>query len=82
MKLPLRSRPGRRLYSIALAICLAPITSVCALAGSCKLGRIVEFPITMMNLRPLMSAKINDNEVHFLLDSGAFYSIISQASGL
>ena len=80
MNVPLRSRPGGRLYLVALAIFLAPITSVPALAGSCKLGKIVEFPITMMNLRPLMTAKINANDVHFLLDSGAFYSVISQAS--
>jgi len=80
MNLALRSRPASRLYLAALAIFLAPLTSLPALAGSCKLGRIVEFPITMTNLRPLMSAKINDSDVHFLLDSGAFYSVLSQAS--
>jgi tetratricopeptide (TPR) repeat protein len=40
----------------------------------------VEFPIAMTNLRPLMTAKVNGTEVHFLVDSGAFFSIISPAS--
>ncbi len=34
----------------------------------------------MTNLRPLMTAKINDADVQFLVDSGAFYSMISAAS--
>ncbi len=51
-----------------------------AFAGSCRLGKIAEFPITMTNLRPLMTAKINDTDAHFLVDSGAFYSMISPAS--
>ena len=34
----------------------------------------------MANLRPLMTAKINDTDVQFVVDSGAFYSMISPAS--
>ncbi len=60
---------------VGILIAAAP-----AFAGSCSLGKMAEFPITMTNLRPLMTAKINDSEVQFLVDSGAFYSILSPAS--
>jgi tetratricopeptide (TPR) repeat protein len=46
----------------------------------CKLGKMAEFPITMRGLRPLMTAGINGTDVQFMVDSGAFYSIISPAS--
>ena len=41
---------------------------------------MAEIPITMSDLRPLMTAKINDTDVRFLVDSGAFYSMLSGAS--
>jgi tetratricopeptide (TPR) repeat protein/predicted aspartyl protease len=41
---------------------------------------MAELPVTMSNLRPLVTAKINDDEVKFLADSGAFYSMISTAA--
>ncbi len=46
----------------------------------CKLGKMAEFPITMRGQRPLMTAGINGTDVQFLVDSGAFYSLISPAS--
>jgi tetratricopeptide (TPR) repeat protein/predicted aspartyl protease len=48
--------------------------------AKCKLGEIGRFPITMSDLRPMVSAKINGTDVRFSLDSGAFYSMISPAS--
>jgi len=55
---------------------------ICAVPApaACKLVKIAEFPITMTNLRPLMTAKINDRDVQFLVDSGAFYSMLTGAS--
>jgi tetratricopeptide (TPR) repeat protein/predicted aspartyl protease len=49
-------------------------------AGQCMFGKIVEFPITMVDLRPQMTAKINGTDVRLMVDSGAFFSIISPAS--
>jgi len=49
-------------------------------AAKCILGEMVSFPITMSDLRPMMSAKINGTDVRFSLDSGAFFSMISPAS--
>ncbi len=78
--LPSRSRPSGRLCIVVLAIFFASIPSVPAFAGSCELGKMAEFSITMTNLRPLMTAKINSADAQFLVDSGAFYSMISAAS--
>src|ERR1700761_6361353 len=55
---------------------LAPV----ALAGSCKLGRMLELPVTMNGLRPLVNVQINGTDTLFLADSGAFYSMISPAA--
>ena len=51
-----------------------------AAAEKCKLGEMVKFPITMSGLHPLVNAKINGTDVRFILDSGAFYSMINPAS--
>jgi tetratricopeptide (TPR) repeat protein/predicted aspartyl protease len=48
--------------------------------GACKLGQYAAFPITMVNLRPTMTAKVNDHDVQFVVDSGAFFSLLSGAS--
>jgi tetratricopeptide (TPR) repeat protein len=48
--------------------------------AACKLMKIVEVPVTMSGTRPLVNARINDDDVQFTLDSGAFYSMISAGS--
>jgi tetratricopeptide (TPR) repeat protein/predicted aspartyl protease len=65
--------------------CIAVLAVLCGAAptatlAACKLGKMVEFPVSMAGLRPLITAKINDQDVQFLFDSGAFYSMISAAS--
>lgn len=67
----------------SLAAMLLIIAAGCppaARAAGCVLGRMAQFPITMQGLRPVMSAAINGTDVQFVVDSGAFYSIISPAS--
>ncbi|HEX3396192.1 MAG TPA: hypothetical protein VHS76_05780, partial [Steroidobacteraceae bacterium] len=49
-------------------------------AESCQLGRVAELPITMSGFRPIITAKINGQDARFVLDSGAFYSMISAAT--
>jgi tetratricopeptide (TPR) repeat protein/predicted aspartyl protease len=65
---------------LVCAILSVSIASASAFADGCKLGKIAEFPITMVGTRPLMSASINDVDVQFIVDSGAFYSMMSAAS--
>jgi tetratricopeptide (TPR) repeat protein/predicted aspartyl protease len=73
--------PGdRRSPLLLFAILCASIGSTSVFANGCKLARIAEFPIVMVGMRPLMTARINDVDVQFVLDSGAFYSMISAAS--
>jgi tetratricopeptide (TPR) repeat protein/predicted aspartyl protease len=69
-----------RLIFCILALLVASLAWAPAFAGVCKLGRMAEFPITMVGLRALMTAKFNDVDVQLIVDSGAFYSMISPAS--
>jgi tetratricopeptide (TPR) repeat protein len=66
----------RRAFELMLCAACAPALA----AGKCQLAQMVEFPITMVDLRPEMSAKINGTDVRLLVDSGAFFSILSPAS--
>jgi tetratricopeptide (TPR) repeat protein len=49
-------------------------------AAKCKIARVIELPITMNSLRPTINVKINGRDARFVLDSGAFYSMISSAT--
>jgi tetratricopeptide (TPR) repeat protein/predicted aspartyl protease len=57
---------------------LAPV-SVWAANVKCTLGRLAELPVTMRGLQPIVPAKINGADAPFVVDSGAFYSVISPA---
>jgi tetratricopeptide (TPR) repeat protein/predicted aspartyl protease len=46
-------------------------------SANCTLGKIAELPVTMQGMQPLTEAKINGTAVRFLVDSGAFFSLIS-----
>jgi tetratricopeptide (TPR) repeat protein len=48
--------------------------------AKCKIAKVVDLPITMNSLRPTIGVKINDRDARFILDSGAFYSMISSAT--
>jgi tetratricopeptide (TPR) repeat protein/predicted aspartyl protease len=72
-------RTGPGCAATAAALC-ALIATTAAAAGQCTLKNFAEFPITMVGMRPLMTAKINDTNVQFVVDSGAFYSLMSGAS--
>jgi len=56
------------------------IAAIPSLAGACQLGKMADFPVSMDNLQPEVTAKVNGSEVRFVLDSGAFYSMIDGAS--
>jgi tetratricopeptide (TPR) repeat protein/predicted aspartyl protease len=76
--------PTRTAFLLAhfSAIALGSILSAPLAQASegCKLGRVAELPIAMAGYRPLITAKINDKEARFVLDSGAFYSMMSTAT--
>ncbi len=48
--------------------------------AACKLAKMAELPVTMSNSRPVIIAKINGRDARFVVDSGSFFSMISEAS--
>jgi tetratricopeptide (TPR) repeat protein/predicted aspartyl protease len=48
--------------------------------AECKLGKMAELPITMSGGKPQVTAKINGEDAQFVADSGAFFSMISEAT--
>jgi tetratricopeptide (TPR) repeat protein/predicted aspartyl protease len=72
-----------RLSLVMASIAMATLLAVAPYAradNKCNLNREVEVPISMSELRPLMTAQINGKNAKFLLDSGAFYSMMSTAT--
>ena len=63
-----------------LALCALPATLCLAFPShaACKRAAL-ELPVTISGTRPLIDAKINHQEVHLLVDSGAIWSMISGA---
>jgi tetratricopeptide (TPR) repeat protein/predicted aspartyl protease len=61
--------------SLTAALMLSLVATV-AQAG-CLLGKLAELPVTMSDLRPTVHARIKGQDVRFLADSGAFYSVIA-----
>jgi tetratricopeptide (TPR) repeat protein/predicted aspartyl protease len=47
--------------------------------AACK-RQAIDLPVSISGTRPLIPAKINGVDVHFLVDSGAFFSMISAAT--
>jgi tetratricopeptide (TPR) repeat protein/predicted aspartyl protease len=70
------------LHKFGWAACLLAVLAASPVqaASKCKLGKLAEIPITMLGLRPTVTAKINGVDAQFLLDSGAWYSMISSAT--
>ena len=46
-------------------------------SAACVLNRLAELPVTMSGLRPTIPAKIEGHDIRLLVDSGAFFSILS-----
>jgi len=51
-----------------------------ARAQHCQIQPILELPITMVGSRPVMTGKVNGAEAQFMVDSGAYYSLMSRAA--
>jgi tetratricopeptide (TPR) repeat protein len=61
----------------------ALLSLTCAPAGvfaACKIAKIAELPVTMNGSKPMVSAQINGQDAIFIADSGASYSLLSEAS--
>jgi tetratricopeptide (TPR) repeat protein/predicted aspartyl protease len=62
----------------ALAAMLAPAAA--SAASECKLQKLLDLPATMINMKPVVTAGINGRDVRFVADSGAFYSLLTDAA--
>ena len=69
-------RHGCAAALLLLGLAISPVRA----DTKCKLAKIVELPVRMSGLRPTVTAKINNAEATFLLDSGASFSMISSAT--
>jgi TPR repeat len=68
----------QRLAVLALSVLSVLITRPAAHAAeACKFVKLVDLPVTVEGLRPLVSTKINGKDAMFLVDSGAFYSMLA-----
>ncbi len=70
----------RRLIGALIGASVTAAATARPAAADCRLERVVEFPVTVENRRPTVAAQINGAGAKFLLDSGAFYSMISSAT--
>jgi tetratricopeptide (TPR) repeat protein/predicted aspartyl protease len=76
-----RCVPGTRRAAWALGLMLCAIGApALAASGKCKLGKMVEFQVTMDQQAPEIAAKINGTDVKLIIDSGAFFSSLDPGS--
>jgi len=78
----LHNRPlHKTLRCFGFGFVLAGLAATVAPAwANCELGSVAALPVTMRGVRPLVSAKINGQDVEFSLSSGSDYSMITKAT--
>lgn len=68
-----------RALAVVIAVALGA-ASPAAAATKCRLLKLAEAPVTMSGASPVVTAKINGEEVRLLADSGAFFSMLTPAA--
>jgi tetratricopeptide (TPR) repeat protein/predicted aspartyl protease len=63
----------------AFLIATLALTESLSAAQKCEIAKHADISVTMNGLRPIVPVQINGQDAHLLLDSGAFYSIMSPA---
>jgi len=69
----------KRTVIAALGLLLAPLATQRA-SAACGVATIAELPVTMVDMRPEVGAKINGADARFIADSGAFFNMITTPS--
>ncbi|OAN57314.1 retroviral-like aspartic protease family protein [Sphingomonas sp. TDK1] len=70
-------RTARR--AVGIGFWLAVVVGAMPAQAACKVGRIAEIPITMRGMRAIVDTTVNGKPAPFILDSGAFFSIVPPA---
>jgi tetratricopeptide (TPR) repeat protein/predicted aspartyl protease len=68
------------LFTLLLAPGFLGLATAARGENKCQIGKAAEVPITMERLRPIVPVKFNGQDGRLLLDSGAFYSMLSVTS--
>jgi tetratricopeptide (TPR) repeat protein/predicted aspartyl protease len=77
----LKSGTGKFRVARKILVILAPsLWAGMAIGAGCKMAKIAELPVTMIDMHPMVTAQINGVDAMFIADSGAFYSMLSPAS--
>lgn len=66
-----------RSRGVILALAALSLTGAAAAAPRCRIERYPPMAVTMRDLRPLIWAKIDGVRARFLVDTGAFFSMLS-----
>src|ERR1043165_10212005 len=71
-----------RFRSLVLTLCLLATLPSASTAGEkhCRLGRILEMPVGFDGRNAMLPGKINCQDAVFQIDSGAFWSTMSEAT--
>ena len=68
--------------SLRASVCGVAMVAGLAVGGgaqaACTFGKVAEMPVTMRGLRPTVTTKVNGKDAIFILDSGAFFSMMSE----
>src|SRR5580700_5085452 len=67
---------GRMSLNSALATVIA-LTCAAPSHADCELKQLVHLQATMVDMKPIVPVTINGEEVQMVIDSGAFYSMLS-----
>ena len=67
----------RTTIAAGVTLAIAGLVTGAPASAKCELAQIIELPVTMNGLRPMVASSINGRKTEFVADSGAFFSIIS-----
>lgn len=73
---------GRAVSIIAVLLALGAAAPALAVPAKCSLKKAAELPVTLAGGQALLPVKINGADTFLMVDSGAFYSIISTAAAV
>ena len=74
-----RGERGVGTHCLLILALLGVLPSLVSADSKCKLGQIAQFPIRIDGWRATLAAGINGVDAEFMLDSGAFYSLLTDA---
>lgn len=69
-----------RHHRLSWIAALAWLIGLPAVASQCNIQLLPSVPVTMQGLRPMVSTRINGRKARFIIDTGAFWSMLSPAA--